>query len=276
MIKDILVQLDCQSPNEVAQNYAVALADNFNAHASSSAIAYQPMAPGTIFGNLAAQLLDATRVENLRLAREATAKFEEAARAAGVNFSSQVERAPIGDAGRHVAMIARRFDLTVIRQEREGDYRRQIDIIEGVMFGSGRPLIVVPYIHTAPPVLDRVMICWDRSQHAARAIADAMPILMQAKQIEVVTVAEGRIETPDLPGADIARHLARHGLDVKLQNLVADEIDIGDAILSYAADSSADFIVMGGYGHSRVREFVLGGVTRTILKTMTVPVLFSH
>ena len=276
MIKDILVHLDCRSSDDVAKNYAVALANSLGAHVSSAAITYQPVVPGTIFGSMAVNLLDATREENLHLAKEATAKFEDAARGASVNYSSQVVSALVGEAGIHLAKIARQFDLTIVRQERDEDYRQQTDIIEGVMFGSGRPLIVIPYINSAAPSFDRVMICWDRSQHAARAIADAMPLLTRAKRIEIVTVATAGTSTPDLPGAEIAKHLSRHGLKVETKNLVADEIEIGDAILSYAGDSSTDFIVMGGYGHSRVREFVFGGVTRQLLRTMTVPVLFSH
>jgi nucleotide-binding universal stress UspA family protein len=276
MIKDILVHLDCQPPSKIASNYALALAKSFGAYASCIAIAHEPAALGTVFGSVAVNLLDAAREENLRVAKEATVGFEEAARGTPVDFSSQVALATMGDAGRQVAIIARYFDLSVIRQEREGDFRRQTDIIEGLMFGSGRPVIVVPYIYTTPPTFDRVMICWDCSHHAARAAADAMPILAQAKSIEVVTVAAKETETQDLPGTAIAEHLARHKLDVKLKNLVAGDIQICDALLSYAADSSADLLVMGAYGHSRVREFALGGVTHNILQTMTVPVLFSH
>jgi nucleotide-binding universal stress UspA family protein len=136
-------------------------------------------------------------------------------------------------------------------------------------------VVVVPYIQKAGLKLDRIMACWDGSHNAARAIADALPFLKRGKTIEIVMVASGGSKTDELPGADLGEHLARHDLKVEVKRLVAD-IDVANTILSYAADSAADFIVMGGYGHSRLREFVLGGVTRGILESMTVPVLMSH
>jgi nucleotide-binding universal stress UspA family protein len=134
----------------------------------------------------------------------------------------------------------------------------------------------VPYIQKAPLKLDEVMVCWDGSRPAARAIADAMPLLQRAGQIEVVIVANERGKRDEIPGADMGQHLARHGLKVDVKRITGGDIDVADALLSHAADSSADFIVMGGYGHSRLREFVLGGVTHSILRSMTAPVLMSH
>lgn len=149
-------------------------------------------------------------------------------------------------------------------------------IVEGALFGSGRPVIVVPYIQRKGLKLDRVVVCWDGSRAAARATGDAMPFLTRAKKISVVTVGAAPAKSEDVPGADIAQHLARHGRNVEVQRLVVADIDTTSAILSYVADAGADLIVMGGYGHSRLREFVLGGVTRGILGSMTVPVLMSH
>jgi nucleotide-binding universal stress UspA family protein len=103
-----------------------------------------------------------------------------------------------------------------------------------------------------------------------------MPILQKARSVEVVVVIGAHGKSKELPGADIAHHLARHGLKVELAELVADDIDVPNTILSHAADVGTDFIVMGGYGHSRWREFVLGGATRAMLSSMTVPVLMSH
>ena len=105
---------------------------------------------------------------------------------------------------------------------------------------------------------------------------DAMPLLKKAKDVEVVIVATGRAKTDEVTGADLGQHLARHGLKVDVKRITSPDIDVASTILSYAADSSADMIVMGGYGHSRLREFVLGGATRGILESMTVPVLMSH
>jgi nucleotide-binding universal stress UspA family protein len=120
------------------------------------------------------------------------------------------------------------------------------------------------------------MVCWDGSRAATRAIADAMPLLKRAKRIEVLIVANERGKHDEIEGVDMGAHLARHGLNVEIKREQIGDIDVADVILSHAADTEASFIVMGGYGHSRLREFVLGGVTRTILQSMTVPVLMSH
>jgi len=134
----------------------------------------------------------------------------------------------------------------------------------------------VPYIQKAGLKLDKVLVCWDGSRSAARAAGDALPFLTRAGGIEVLIVAGERGKGDEIPGADIGHHLARHGLKVDVKRIVATESDVANTILSYVADSSADLIVMGGYGHSRLREFILGGVTRGILEAMTVPTLMSH
>ena len=124
--------------------------------------------------------------------------------------------------------------------------------------------------------LDRVMVCWDGSRAAARAVGDALPFLKKAKQVEIVIVSTKPNEKDEMPGADLGQHLARHGLKVEINQITSPDIDVASTILSHAADFSTDVIVMGGYGHSRLREFVLGGVTRGMLESMTVPVLMSH
>jgi nucleotide-binding universal stress UspA family protein len=120
------------------------------------------------------------------------------------------------------------------------------------------------------------MLCWDGSRSAARAAADAMPFILRAKAVEMVIVASEPPKSDELPGADMAHHLARHGAKVELKRIVTAKTDVASTILSHAADNSADLLVMGGYGHSRLREFILGGVTRGILGSMTIPTLLSH
>ena len=166
--------------------------------------------------------------------------------------------------------------LSVVAQDEPDSMPGRDMVIEAALFQSGRPVVVVPYIQKQGLKLDRVSVCWDGSRNAARAVADAMPILQKAKTVEVVVVIGAHGKSRELPGADIAQHLARHNLKVELSELVADDIDVPNTILSHAADVGTDFIVMGGYGHSRWREFVLGGATRAMLSSMTVPVLMSH
>ncbi len=178
--------------------------------------------------------------------------------------------------GGQFGRIARRFDLCVVAQpESEGAAVAKM-IVEGALFDSGRPVIVVPYIQTAPFKVDRIMICWDGSRPAVRAVADAMPLLALAERTEVVIVADKTKKEDELDGIDIGQHLARHGVDATINRIIRNEIDIAEVLLSHAADSGADMIVMGGYGHSRLREFLLGGVTRSMLGSMTVPVLMAH
>ena len=120
------------------------------------------------------------------------------------------------------------------------------------------------------------MVCWDSSRAAARAICDAMPFLRRAGRIEVVIVTNERSKQDQIKRADIGAHLARHGLNVAIKRMPLGDVDVAALLLSHTADEDVDFIVMGGYGHSRLREFVLGGVTRSMLQTMTAPVLMSH
>jgi nucleotide-binding universal stress UspA family protein len=171
--------------------------------------------------------------------------------------------------------LARNYDLSIVAQAQPQDDGAESAIIKAALFDSGRPVLVVPYIQKTGLKLDVVAVCWDGSRSAARAVGDALPLLRQAGRVDVVTV-EPRERLNDLPGAQIAEHLARHGLKVELKPLVAPDSDAHSTVLSYVADNGTDLIVMGGYGHSRLREFVLGGMTRNMLTSMTAPVLMSH
>jgi nucleotide-binding universal stress UspA family protein len=119
-------------------------------------------------------------------------------------------------------------------------------------------------------------VCWDGRRTAARAIADAMPFLHRAETVEMVTVDDGRTAAGVAAGIDMASHLRRHGLTVTEKKIVPGNVDVANTLLSHAADSGADFVVMGGYGRSRLREFLLGGATSGILRAMTVPTFMSH
>ena len=141
------------------------------------------------------------------------------------------------------------------------------------MFEGGRPIIVVPYYYREKFSLRSVLICWDGSRAAARAVGDALPFLAKAEKVFLVKVTD---EENDANDDDIRTHLARHGVNATFERLRTVDGDEVSAILNFAANNGVDLIVMGGYGHSRIREFVLGGVTRGILASMTAPVLMSH
>jgi nucleotide-binding universal stress UspA family protein len=216
------------------------------------------------------------REENERLSTAARTRFEELARRNSVSAETRAVDETLAGAPDTLARIARRFDLSVVAQPGPDTPGTDASFVEAALFNSGRPVLIVPYIQRAGLKLDRVMVCWDGSRTAARATADALPFLARAKTAEVVTVTSGSSDTKEIPGVDLAKHLARHGLNVELKRVAAGDIDTANVLLSHAADASADLIVMGGYGHSRWREFVLGGVTRGLLASMTVPTLMSH
>jgi nucleotide-binding universal stress UspA family protein len=142
----------------------------------------------------------------------------------------------------------------------------------------GRPVLVVPYVGELKDVAQNVMVCWSATREAARAVTDALPLLQRAQKVTVLSAnprgsAQGHGESP---GSDIALYLARHGVRAEASRTAAQDVDVGNLILSCAFDAGAGLIVMGAYGHSRVREIVLGGTTRTVLSSMTGPVLLSH
>jgi nucleotide-binding universal stress UspA family protein len=276
MIKDLVVSLSVGASRDAAGPYAISVAEAFGAHVAGIAFSYEPIIPPTIMGTIPASFVESQRDENDRAANDARAKFDEAARRAGVSSESRTLSASLAGSADRFATIARRFDLAVVGQAEPERAAPEELIVENALFSSGRPVLIVPYIQKAELTLDRVMVCWDASRNAARAIADAMPFLKRARVIDVVIVASERIKSDEIPGADIGQHLARHDLKVEVRRIVSPDTDVASTILSHAADTAADFIVMGGYGHSRLREFILGGATRGMLQAMTLPTLMSH
>jgi nucleotide-binding universal stress UspA family protein len=278
MIKDVLVNLTIGTKHDAAADYGIALAAELDAHASAVAFAWEPVIPGTVMGGIVSvDIIEAQRAENEKSGRAAVAAFDAAAKRNGVSVDTHVFTSSAAGAADTFGRMARRFDLSVAAQADPDDTAPVEDmIIEAALFQSGRPVLVVPYIHKAGLKLDRVMVCWDGGRTAARAIGDAIPLLERAKAVDVVTVTGEEGKWDRVPGVDMGHHLARHGLKVDVKRIAASEGSVGDTLLSYAADIGADMIVMGGYGHSRLREFILGGVTRGMLKSMTVPCLMSH
>jgi nucleotide-binding universal stress UspA family protein len=236
---------------------------------------YEPVIPDGTLGGVPVDLIELQREENSKIARDAVSRFEAGVKKAGVASETRQLDATFGGAATLFAQVARRFDISVVAQAQREQGATDELIIEGALFESGRPVIVVPYIQKSGLTLERVLACWDGGRTAARAIADAMPFLERAKAVDLVIVAEER-KNDEITGVRMSEHLTRHGVAVSVKRIAKGDLAVQDVILSYAADSGADFMVMGGYGHSRLREFILGGVTRGILNSMTVPVLMSH
>jgi nucleotide-binding universal stress UspA family protein len=276
MVKDIVVNLTGAAPQEFAADYAISLAQLFEAHIAGVGFIYEPVIPGSVMGGIPTDLIEAQREENTKTAKAATSRFAAAAAQAGLSCEVRILDASVAGAADLFGRIARRFDLAVVGQARPKEGASEELLIEGALFESGRPVVVVPYVQTRPVTLERALVCWDGSRPATRAIADALPFLRRAKTIDIVAVSGERGKGSEMVGTNMARHLARHGLAVELKRVSAGNVDVPSAIRAQIAETGADFMVMGGYGHSRLREFILGGVTRTILTSSTIPVLMSH
>ena len=277
MIKDVLLHLSTDATAEFTTDYAVSVAGAFGAHLAGVAFAFEPaLSVAPIGGGLPADFIDAERAAAEEAARRAKAKLDEVARLSAISVESRVIPGSLAHAEDVFSQMARRFDLSIVRQAAPDAVGPEELMIEAALFQSGRPVLIVPHSQRSGMKLDRVMVCWDRSRSATRAIGDAMSFLKLAKSIDVVVVDSEKLKSSELPGAEIARHLARHGLTLELKRIGSGSTDAASTILSYAERVSAGLIVMGGYGHSRLREMILGGVTREILSAMTVPTLMSH
>jgi nucleotide-binding universal stress UspA family protein len=278
--KDLLVGLDSDASARERIEIAAALAERFAAHLVGLYPLPMPEAPRH-FGYYDPALLNPFFEELRARARDAADKtrevFEHIASLHGV--SAEWREIPEG-ADADPAVHARYADLAILGQldpdSGEPDMIRPRP--EQVTLASGRPILVVPYAGNFPNLGRRVVIGWNASREAARAVNDAMPLLTAAEIVSILTIdpREGPRAHGELPGADISLHLARHGVKAEIERTVSADLPVGEALLSRAADLGADLLVMGAYGHSRARELLLGGATRSLLRSMTLPVLMSH
>jgi nucleotide-binding universal stress UspA family protein len=278
--KDLLVVLDSDAASRGRIALAAALAERFASHLVGLYPLPIPQAPRHL-GYYDPALLDPFFRELRAQAQEVSDKereaFEHAASLRGLSAEWRVvDEGPQSDPALH----ARYVDLTILGQL-DPD-RGDADLVrprpEHVTLASGRPILVVPYAGRFETVGRRVLIGWNATREATRAVNDAMPLLAAAEVVTVLSIdaREGPDAHGELPGADISLHLARHDVKAEVERTVSAGIPAGEVLLSRAADLGADLLVIGAYGHSRVRELLLGGATRSILQSMTVPVLMSH
>ncbi|ASC66709.1 universal stress protein [Achromobacter denitrificans] len=278
MFRRIAVHLDHGVDMSRRLEFSLRLAKAHDAHLTGIFASY--VAPGYFYdeAGLWVRSMDTATQINEQGRTAAQAAFSEAARDLGVSASwRQGEGSPADCVARH----ARCSDVLVVSQDNPDDLDAAIgnDFVEQVLMSVGRPVIVLPTLGTFNAVGARVLYCWDRGRESARAIADAAPLLRNAHALAVLTLGEGADDASalEVPFEDLAAYCACHGFPLpehEFRN--TRDIDVGDAILSAAADFSADLIVMGAYGHSRMRQWIMGGATRTLLAAMTMPVLFSH
>jgi len=279
--KTVLVHVDKDKHSSERVKLAAQIAMNEEAHlvgAAPSGISRFIYQSRFIYeGGGMATHLDSHLEELRKAAKDSLALFESTVKSLGVH--SYEARQVDDEAGAGVSLQARYSDLVVIGQTNldEPSSTTLPDFPEFVVMNSGRPVLIVPYVGRYDAMPKRVLIAWDASTSATRAVTAAIPLLKRAQNVDVVVFnPDSRGDAHgEMPGADIALYLARHNIKVNVVRQKTD-IDVGNALLSIATDLGSDMIVMGGYGHSRFREILLGGVTRTVLESMTVPVLMAH
>ncbi|MCK6454164.1 MAG: universal stress protein [Alphaproteobacteria bacterium] len=277
-LTNILVHIDNGRAVAARLDVALQLAGRHNAHLTALYAIAAPRVPEHVRTMIPESVLQLQARQAADAANKAHATFDSACRAAGLGARSEW-RQTAGEPLEQLALHARYADMAIVGQADpdEGDGER-VDLPGMLALAVGRPVLAVPYVGKYPRVGDNVMICWNASREATRAVNDALPILERAKSVTVMTVNPqgGTGGHGEQPGADISLHLARHGVKVASTHIVSNELDPADLILSRAADLSVDLLVMGVYGRSRLREIVFGGVSRHMLRHMTVPVLLSH
>src|SRR3984957_21230009 len=266
MIKDIIVNLEHKITRDPARDFAISIAETFDAHVAGVALAYAPEFPGYVLLDISPEIVAEVIARSEKTALAAIERFEAAAKRSLVSAEHRLLRTLGAAAPAMLSTLARRFDLSVFMQS-EPEGVDNDDMIETSLFQSGRPLIVVPHIQKDGLKLDHLVCCWDGSSAAARAINDALPLLVKATAVDLLIVLNEKTNsnTNVIRGSGMAKHLARHDVKVQIETVPAADIDVTNAILSYVADNSATLIVMGGYGHAKLREVVLGGVTRDML-----------
>ncbi|MDP1582422.1 MAG: universal stress protein [Bradyrhizobium sp.] len=277
MRKDFLVHIPSERLIRPLVDGAISLAVSHAAHLHAVSVGYETtnVLPVDAGGAAVAAIFEIERERALARANAALAVFETEARNAGIPFDCQAMASIPADAAASVIASARLHDLTIVLQPEPERQTFDNVIPQEILFESGGPVLFVPYVHKGPLEAKRIGIAWDGSRLAARALRDAVPFLTRAQAITVISINEVQ-ETAEASAKAVSAHLARYGMTVRIQQMDADRADIQPSILSIAADDGLDLIVMGGYGHSRLQERILGGVTRDMIQSMTVPTLMSH
>lgn len=270
--KKLVVQVDSDKGNNARVAYALALAKHFDASIEGVFAKGLPYLPIVMDVGIGAQIVEAQTKALDEQAARLKAAFEEAAKGYAKSSWLAVEE----NWERALADRSRTADIVVVGQTDPDDDASNAprDLAAYVLVTSGRPVVTVPYIGAAAAPPKDILIAWKDSREAVRAVTDALPFMAGAK---VTVVAVNEQSTPKAASAgEIAEWLVGHGVDASHKEVVIDDLEVGDFLLSYIGDGAVDFLVMGGYSRNRWREMILGGVTREMLHHMTVPVLMSH
>jgi nucleotide-binding universal stress UspA family protein len=280
-IKDILLALttypDRTPDSSVAD--AVAIAAAFDARLAAIACEVKTELPNTLFGSALIDLQGIAAAEAKKSAENAArllTALDAEARKQGVASETISETCFTVEVPEIFVEYARLHDLTILPVPDGHAFDQWY--AESVIFGSGRPTLIIPYEwkRRVPFQLGTAVVAWDFSKAATRTVADAIPVLQKMKRVYVLTVVNEKEIDTRRSASELARHLAHHGVEVTVDTIDAAGRDIGTTLKSYCATCDADILVMGAYGHSRLREFILGGATSSMLSRPTLPVLMSH
>lgn len=276
--KTILVHLGNESRARATVSYAVELARTNGAHLIGlyvfPAFRLTPPIPLPFGADIAGQIRASLRQDMEKI----KAVFDEMTTSQPFSAEWRAITTERRDPEEIVLEHARVADVIVAAQaDPDWSLTDVLDFPDALALHSGRPVIVVPGFGRKAVMPKVALVAWNGSRESARAVADAMPLLQGCKATCVLTIDDGsRAMEGALPDTEFAAALARHGVKVEIEKLKPGEFTIGEELRVRAHERSADLIVMGCYGHSRLREFALGGVTRHILRDMTIPILFSH
>jgi nucleotide-binding universal stress UspA family protein len=268
--KDILVYEPEISSSDKRLKFAISLAAAFEARLTGLYFHASPALPDFVAAQVPREFLEQRYKAILDRAEARQNDFVAATMAAGISAEFRVTD---NDAFTVMARAARYADLIVASQPDPDNPGQHDAVIEALLLSAGCPVLMVPYVGEYPALAKRIMLAWNETRESARAAHDAMPLLKRAEDVVVFTVDQGKAASG---GSEFAAHLARHGVKATVRHNIADDISAGEAILSAISDHGADLLVMGAYGHARMRELVFGGVTRDIIAAMTCPTLFSH
>lgn len=278
--KDLLVHLDGSDICAERVEAAVALAKRDGARLTGIALALESTISTYIGIDFPSSLTEAQQEIVEQAAESAVEKFEATAKAAGIEFASRIIKCPGTKAPARMAFFARHADLIFVGQPNPDTKAKDFQeaLLESVLHNSGRPVYIVPYIGRYNAKVRRAVIAWDGGKKAVRAVNDAIPMLKARKEVDVLVINPKK-RSDDFGGAqgeNLVAHLARYGVNAKVVVKVNPDISVDTIILNHISDTGADLLVMGAFGHSRLREKAFGGVTESILHQMIVPVLLSE
>jgi nucleotide-binding universal stress UspA family protein len=268
--KDIAVYLSDDDHSNERMDAAMELAKQHGANLTGIYVMTQPVIPSFIQAEIPTELIEERIREVKAHAHSRKEAFEGKLEAAGITGTFLLME---GDAVEAAAGVSRYVDLVIAGQPDPDHPVADDAVTEGLLMSSGRPVLVMPYVGKQTDIGKRVMVAWNGTREGSRAVHDGLAML---KQAEEVIVFEVNPQDGAFDANDMCDHLKRHGVNAIAKHTVALDLEISDALLSAISDNSIDLLVMGGYGHSRIRELALGGATREIMHAMTCPVLMSH